>query len=97
MKIRKPNIIERMLFSIENELSHLESLAKLMHDAEEREFLYSSIKRMQNLVLLLLENIAECEEVGMTQSQREARVAEYDRAIIPSVIQDMYLEIGQRD
>ena len=81
--IRKPNLSEKMLFGVENELSHLESLAKLMSDSEEREFLDSSIERIRNTVALIQENVDDCERAGITQSQRESLVAEHD-----------YLEVG---
>ena len=93
MMIRKPNFLECMLFGLEKELTHLESLAKTMHDAEERTLLHSSIKRMQELIPLLLESLAKCEEAGLPQSQREAQLAKFARDI-SLVNQHMYLEIG---
>ena len=77
MQIRKANLSELALFALENELHHLESIARTTGTGK-CWMLTDSIKRMQNTVTLLLDNVAENEKAGVTQSQLESRVAEYD-------------------
>ena len=75
--IRKPNLSEKMLFGIENELLYIESIARAV-PGDEREMLEACIKRLRRLVLLILDNVGECEAAGLTQTQYESLVAEYD-------------------
>ena len=77
MKIRKPSLDIQALFILENELHHMELIARTTGTGKYW-MLTASIKRMQNTVALLLDNVAENEKAGVTQSQRESRVAEYD-------------------
>ena len=92
-ELREPNLVEYLLYAVEREAIQVGSLARLVADKEARTLLYESTKRMQELIPLLLESLALCENAGITQSQREARVAEYN-GDISLVNQDMYLEIG---